>query len=179
VGAAVFFLAAAAFSQTPKPSLPDAVKFVNKYDIVWNVVRAVLDDMDYAIELEDKKGGRIVTKPYEFITGALSSSEIDKVAIKNDTVTGSWIKGRYTIEALLEIVSATQTMVTIRSKMEGLNRDLDGSEKWVPLTSLGTVERRVLGRISMKLMGNDLPSDDRKGFWDQSPQPVNPRAPRR
>ena len=165
-------------AQAPKPSLPDPVKFVNKFEIVWNVVRAVLDEMGYKTELEDKRAGRITTKPYEFITGALTSSEVDKVAIKRDTVTGAWLKAQYRVEALLEIVSPTETMVTIRTKMEALNRDVDGTEKWLPLESLGTYEKRILGKISMKLMGNEVQFDTKKGFWDKSTQPVDPRTPR-
>jgi hypothetical protein len=165
-------------AQTSKADLPDPVKFVNKFDVVWNVVRAVLDDMGYATELEDKKAGKIISKPYEFITGSLTSSEVDKVAIKNDTITGSWLKARYTVDALLEIVNPTQTMVTIRTKMEALNRDLDGTEKWVPIDSVGTVEKRILGRISMKLLGNELNLDGKKGFWEKSPQPVKTNQPR-
>jgi hypothetical protein len=171
--------AAAAYSpaQNPKPSLPDPVKFVNKYEIVWNVVRAVFDEMEYATELEDKKGGKIVTKSYEFITGSLTASEVDKVAVKNDTITGAWLKARYKVEALLEIITPTQTLVTIRTQMEALNRELDGSEKWVTLESRGTVEKRILGKISMKLLGDELNFDQKKGFWDKTPQPVDPRRP--
>jgi hypothetical protein len=141
-------------------------------------VRAVLDDMGYSTELEDKRAGRITTKPYEFITGALTSSEVDKVAIKRDTVTGAWLKAHYRVEALLEIVSATETMVTIRTKMEALNRDVDGTEKWLPLESLGTYEKRILGKISMKLLGNEVQFDTKKGFWDKRTQPVDPRTPK-
>jgi len=117
------------FGQVQKPALPDPIKFVYKYDIVWNVARAVLDEMGYSTELEDKKAGRIVSKPYEFITGALTSTEIDKVAIKRDTVTGAWLKARYTVEILLEIIAPNQTMVTVRTKMEGLNREKRDDKK--------------------------------------------------
>jgi len=165
-------------AQTQKPSLPDPVKFVYKFDIVWNVVRAVLDEMDYRTELEDKKAGRITTRPYEFITGSLTSSEVDKVAIKRDTITGSWLKAQYAVEAQLDIVSPTVTMVTIRTRMEGLNRDMDGSEKWIPLESLGTFEKRILAKISLKLLGNEMQFKSKKGFWDKSPQPVDPRVPK-
>ncbi len=153
------------------------MKYVNKYDIVWNVVKSVMSDMGLSIELEDKKAGRLVTKPSEFITGTLTSSEVDKVAVKKDTITGTWLKARYTIEALLEIVSPTETLVTVHAKVDALNRDIDGTEKWIPLESLGTIERRMLGRISMKLLGNDSLYTNKKGFWDKSPQPVNPRPP--
>jgi hypothetical protein len=165
-------------AQPQKPNLPDPVKFVNKFDTVANVVHSILDEMGFKIELEDRKAGRIITRPYEFITGSLTPSEVEKVALINDTVTGSWTKAHYSVEALLEIVSPTETMITIRTKMEALNRDVDGTEKWVTLESLGSVERRILGKISTKLMmGNEAPQE-KKGFWQKSPQPVDPRQPR-
>jgi hypothetical protein len=171
-------LASASLAQSQRPNLPDPVKFVNKFEVVANVVYAVFEEMDYRIELDDRKGGRIITRPYEFITGSLTSSEVDKVAIKQDTLTSNWLKARYAVEAVLEIVSPTETLVTIRIHIEALNRDLDGTEKWVPLDSLGTIERRVLGKISIKLLGNDAPVTKRKGFWGQKPQPVDPRTTR-
>jgi hypothetical protein len=167
------------YAQKQKPNLPDPVKYLKKYDIVANVVYSVLnDDMDLKIELDDRKAGRITTRPYEFITGSLTSTEVDKVANKKETITNNWLKARYSVEALLEIVSPTETLVTIRTKMEALNRDIDGTEKWLPLESLGTYERRILGKISMKILGNEAPSNERKGFWGQSPQPVDSRQPK-
>ncbi len=174
----VFSCLVVANPQSQKPNLPDPVKFVNKYDHVANMVRAVLEDMGFRIELEDRKGGRIVTRPYEFITGSLTASELDKVAIRRDTITGNWLKARYSVEALLEIVSPTETMVTIRTTIEALNRDVDGTERWIPLDSLGTYERRILGKISSKILGMEAPAEERKGFWGRSPQPVDPRQPR-
>jgi hypothetical protein len=163
-------------AQSQKPNLPDPVKFVNKSDTVANVVHGVFEDMGLKIEVEDRKGGRVTTRPFEFITGALTSSEVEKVAVKNDRVTGSWLKAQYSVEALIEIVSPTETMVTVHTKVEALNRDVDGTEKWVSLDSLGSLERRILGRISNKLMmGADAPQSDKKGFWDKSPQPVDSR----
>jgi hypothetical protein len=163
-------------AQTPRTDLPDPVKFVAKFDIVWKVVRSVLEDMDFSIQLEDRSGGKILTKPVEFITGSLTSTEVDKVAVKRDTVTGQWMKARYSAEVLVEIVSATETMVTVRTRMEGLSRDLDSTEKWVPLDSVGVFEKRILGKISLKLLGNEPQLDGKKGFWDKSPQPVPPRS---
>jgi hypothetical protein len=53
--------------------------------------------------------------------------------------------------------------------MEALNRDLNGEEKYVPLQSLGSVEKRILGKISMKLLGTEPEFKEKKGFWDQKP----------
>jgi hypothetical protein len=165
-------------AQTQKRNLPDPLKFINKLDIVANVVHSVLDDMGFKIEIDDRKAGKIATRPYEFITGSLTSSEVDKVAVKNDAITGSLQKAQYSVEAILEIVSPTETMVTIRTKMETLSREVDGSEKWIPLESLGIYERRILGKISAKLMHDEKLMNDRKGFWNKNPQPVDPRQPR-
>ena len=165
----VFSLTGRGWSQAQKPSQPDPVKFLNKYEVCYNVVRAVLVEMGHSIELEDRKGGRIVAKPYDFIAGSLTSSEVGKVALKNDTITGDWVRARYTAEGLLEIVSPTQTMVTIRIKFEALNREIDGAEKWIPLESLGVIEKRILGKVSMKLLGNELEFDNKKGFWEKTP----------
>jgi len=176
---ALFLLCVAAplAAQQQKPDLPDPIKFMNTYDQVVNVTRAVLDDMGFDIERDDRKGGRITTRPYEFITGSLTLSELEKVAVRKETASGNWIKARYKIEAVIEIVSQKETMVTINADVEGLSRDVDGTEKWIKLDSLGAVERRVLGRISVKLLGTDAPAESRKGFWGQKPQPVNPRQP--
>jgi hypothetical protein len=174
----LFFIEAPLQAQSQQPNLPDPIKFVNKFETVANVVRAVFNDMDLKIELDDRQGGRITTRPYEFITGSLTSSEVNKVAIKKDTLTGSWLKARYSVEAVLEIVSPAETLVTIHTKIEALNRDVDGTEKWVTLESLGAIERRILGKISLKLLGSDAPATERKGFWGQRPQPVDPRQSR-
>ncbi|MDR1728405.1 MAG: hypothetical protein LBT74_10865 [Acidobacteriota bacterium] len=171
-------LAAPLGAQTAKPDLPDPIKFLNTYNQVLNMTRAVMEDMGLKIEREDRVAGRITTRPYEFITGSLTADELAKVAIRKDTLTGDWLKARYTTEAIVEIVSPKETMVTVQADIEALNRDVDGTEKWVALESLGTVERRVLGRISVKLLGTDAPAEPRKGFWGQKPQPVDPRQPR-
>jgi hypothetical protein len=162
-------------AQEHKVNVPDPIKFINKFDIVANVVHAVLDDMGFSIELDDRKTGKIVTRPLEFISGSLTPSEIEKYAVKNEIRNGSWLKARYSVEAVLEIVSPTETLVTIRTKIEALNRNVDGTEKWMPMESLGTFERRILGKVSVKLMGNEAPAFQRKGFWSQKPQPVDPR----
>ncbi|MFH1572971.1 MAG: hypothetical protein ABIG68_03260 [Acidobacteriota bacterium] len=178
MAAAVILAVPAAIGQSQKPALPDPVKFLNKQGIVYNVVRAVLEDMEFGIELEDRAGGRIVTKSEEFITGSLTASEVDKVAVKNDSLTGSWLRARYSAEALVEAVSPNESLVTVRTRIEALNRELDGSEKWVELQSLGAFEKRILGKIGVKLLGNEMQFDTKKGFWDKSPQPVDPRANR-
>jgi hypothetical protein len=175
----MFGAAVCSKAQSQKPNLPDPVKFINKLDIVANAAREALENMGLRIDFEDRKGGKITTKPYEFITGSLTAGEVEKVAVKTAEITRSLIKAQYSVEVILEIVSPTETMVSVHTKMEALNKDVDGTEKWIPLTSLGTYERRVLGRINGILQTNKRSSEDeRKGFWGKKPQPVDPRQPR-
>jgi hypothetical protein len=170
-------IAAPLGAQQQKPELPDPIKFMNTYDQVLNMTRAVMEEMGFDIELDDRRGGRIITRPHEFITGSLTASELEKIAVRRDTL-GEWVRARYRAEAVIEIVSPKETMVTINTDIEGLNRDMDGTERWVRLDSLGAVERRVLGRISVRLFGTDATSEPRRGFWGQKPQPVDPRQPK-
>ena len=163
--------------QQQRPDLPDPIKFMNTPDQVLNMTRAVMEEMELRIELDDRKGGRIVTRPYEFITGSLTTSELEKVAVHKD-ILGDWTRARYTVEAVIEIVSPKETLVTINADIEGLRHDVDGTAIWVKLDSLGVIERRVLGRISVRLLGVDAQNEPRKGFWGQKPQPVDPRQPR-
>ena len=171
-----FCFVRASAAQQKKPDLPDPVKFVNKFDMVANATRAVLKEK-FDIELDDRQAGIISTRPYEFISGSLTADEMGKVAINNNPDTGSWLKARYSVEAILEIVSSTETLVTVRTKIEALNRSVDGTEEWLPLESLGTYERRILGKISAILMGKKA-ERKREGFWGQRPQPVDPRPSR-
>jgi hypothetical protein len=163
-------------AQSEKTNLPDPVKFVNKFDMVANAVRAVFKEQ-YDIELEDRQAGIITTRPYEFISGSLTKSEMEKVAVNNNPDTGGWLKARYSVEATLEIISSTETLVTVNTHIEALNRGVDGAEKWLPLESRGVYERRILGKVSAILMGKKA-ERKREGFWGQRPQPVNPRQPR-
>jgi hypothetical protein len=167
-----FCLIPAVHAQLPKPSLPDPVKFLERREKVMSVSRDVLEQMGLRIELFDPKGGRLVTRPFEFVSGALTSGETDKVAAKSDTVTGSWLRARYSVEALFELVGPGETLLTVRTNIEALNREIDGTEKWVTLQSLGSVEKRILGKISLKLLGVEPEFKDNKGFWDQKPKPV-------
>jgi len=167
-------LADLANAQMQKPNLPDAIKFLGKRENVMRASRAVLEQLGYTIELEDMQAGHLVTRPYEFVSGTLTSSEIDKIAIKNDSLSGAWLRAHYVIDAQFEIVSTTETLVTVHSQMQGLNRDVNGVEKWEPLQSLGSVERRVLAKISMKLLGTEPGFKDNKSFWEKKPQPVPP-----
>ena len=156
-----------------KPSTPpDPVKYIARFDVVWNLVMAILTENNFKIDSVDRGNGRIVTKPYEFITGSLSGSELAKLATPPEGYKDAvWIRGRYKVEVVSEIVQGNETMVTVRVYPQGLRRDVSGKEEWMDWQSDGTIERRLLGRLSVKLLSPTKPND-KKGFWDQPAQTI-------
>ncbi len=151
-------------------TLPGPFKYLNKFETVWTAARQVLEDMGFKIESEDRANGKIVTKPYEFITGSMTVEELDKVS-SYDSLATAWLKGRYTIEVVLEILQPNETSAAVNAKIEGLQQDLAGNKTWVERRSTGVVERRILGKLSMKLL-SPAKEDKKKGFWNQPPQPI-------
>jgi len=172
----LFCFVGSSIAQNEKANLPDPVKFRNKFDMVANAVRSVLKET-HDIELDDRQAGIITTRPYEFITGSLTPDEVGKVAITKNKSTRYWLRARYSIEAIMEIITPTETLVTIHTNIEALNRDIDGTEQYIPLESRGIYEKRVLGKISGILMGKPTETK-REGFWGQRPQPVDTRPSR-
>lgn len=161
-------------AQTKPSTPPGPVKYIAKFDMVWNMVMAILTENRLKIESVDRGNGRIVTKSNDFITGTLTASEMGKLATPPATHSNAnWIRGRYTVEVVTEIVQGNESMVTVRSTPQALMRDLSGKETWVDWLSNGSIERSILGRLSVKLLSPNK-SDDKKGFWDQ-PAQVIPR----
>ncbi len=170
----LFCFAAAGLAQ--KADLPDPVKFRNKFDMVANAALAVLKEK-YDIELDDRIAGIITTRPYEFITGSLTESEFNKVAINKNVSDGHWLKARYVVQVVLQTVSPTETLVAVHTDIEALRRNIDGTEQWLPLESRGVYEKRILGQVSGILMGNTK-EKEKEGFWGQRPQPIDTRPSR-
>lgn len=139
---------------------------------IWTLSHKVLDEMDLKVEMEDRTAGFIRTKPHEFVSGTLAAEELAKVAVLPDPRDGVWVKGRFSLMVETEVVRGAETLVTISTKVEALKREFSGQERWIELKSLGTLERRFLGRLNLKLFGNELESPGKEGFWDKKPQPV-------
>jgi len=156
-----------------KPSTPpDPIKYIGRFDSIWNTELSVLNEMGLKIETVDRGNGRIISKPYEFITGSLSGSELAKIAhLPEVHANAVWVRGRYTVEVVTEIIQGNENKVTVLVSPQGLKRDLAGKEDWVDWASNGSIERRILGRLSVKLHSPNK-GDDKKGFWDQPAQSI-------
>ena len=152
--------------------IPDPLRFYNKFDTVWDVVQRSLADMRFEIALEDRNAGTMRTRPLDFSSGSLTSTDIVKYCNPPMLTDGTWVKARYTVEAVLERPSSREVIFTANVTVEGTKRDFGGTESVVPCPSNGTLERRIYSKVGAKLIGKDFVVPDNKGFWDQKPKPV-------
>jgi hypothetical protein len=152
--------------------IPDPLRFYNKYETVWDVVRKTLLDMQFEIAVEDRSAGVLRTRSLDFSSGGLTSSDLVKFCNPPTLTDSTWVKARYTVEAILERPSSKEVLFSAQVTVEGAKRDFGGAESWVTCPSIGILERRIYSKVGSRLLGNDFVLPDKKGFWEQKPKPV-------
>ena len=159
-------------AQGGSSQIPDPLRFYNKYESVWDVVRRTLVEMKFEIALEDRNAGTMRTRSLDFSSGGLTASDLVKFCNPPTLTDATWIKARYTVEALIERPSSKEVLFTALVTVEGSKRDFAGTESWVACPSNGTLEKRIYSRVGSRILGNDFALPDKKGFWEQKPKPV-------
>jgi hypothetical protein len=159
-------------AQGGSSQIPDPLRFYNKYDTVWDVVRKTLVDMQFDVALEDRNAGILRTRSLDFSSGGLTSSDLVKFCNPPALTDSTWVKARYSVEAILERPSSKEVLFTAQVTVEGAKRDFGGTESWVSCPSIGILERRIYSKVGSRLLGNDFVVPDKKGFWEQKPKPV-------
>jgi len=92
---------------------------------------------DTSIELERQGLGQHEARNLRVVTGSLDPSEIDKVAIKNNTANGSWVRA-VSVQAILEIVNPREDpWLRPYEGWKGSIGIWTARKKWLPLESLG------------------------------------------
>jgi hypothetical protein len=160
------------WAQGGSRQIPDPLRFYNKYDIVWDVVRRTLVEMQFDVALEDRNAGILRTQSLDFSSGSLTAADIVKFCNPPSLTDGTWVKARYTVEAILERPSSKEVLFTANVTVEGSKRDFSGTESMVTCPSNGTLERRIYSKVGAKLIGKGFAVPENKGFWDQKPKPV-------
>jgi hypothetical protein len=152
--------------------IPDPLRFYNKYDSVWDVVRRTLVDMQFEVAVEDRSAGILRTRSLDFSAGGLTASDLVKFCNPPTLTDATWVKARYSVEAVIERPSSKEVLFTAQVTVEGAKRDFAGAESWVACPSNGTLEKRIYSKVGSRLLGNDFVIPDKKGFWEQKPKPV-------
>lgn len=160
-------------AQTATGSIPDPLRFYNKYETVWEVARRTLvESFKFDIETEDRSGGKIRTRFLEFSSGGLTATDLVKFGNAPQLTDASWVKARYSVDVMLERLNGKEILLTVSANVEGQQRDFQSNETWIPCPSNGTLERRIYAKAGTALLGNDFALPDKKSFWEKGPQPV-------
>lgn len=142
--------------------LANPYKLNSRRDVLVETIRDVLESMK--IMLDDSasrpQDGIIVTQPYIFAKGAVTTrNELNRYAVLPTSDT-SWTRGRFTLTVEVQSIDGIQNNVSVTAKVEGRSENGFESE-WTTLQSSGTVEDEFLVKLVEAVTGAiiDAPQD--------------------
>ncbi|MBP7864403.1 MAG: hypothetical protein KA419_00525 [Acidobacteria bacterium] len=154
-------------ARTPLPlELPEELP------VTWELIHDVLEKMGYEVDSEDRGEGRITTREDAGISGASALATLKKIATVATDFVSSFHEARYTLEIRVAFLQPQRTTVSVFAAIQGLKRALDGTETWVRLDSIGTLERRMLNEISFAATGK-RPYHDPLPYWKKRSQEIS------
>jgi hypothetical protein len=134
--------------------LANPYQLVSKRDILVEAVVDVLESNKLLIDdsASRLKDGVIVTQPFTFAKGSVTSkSEISRYA-ELDSSDSVWTRGRYTLTIDVQSIDGTKNNVTVTAKVEGRTEGILGVE-WTSLRSSGEAENRFLKLLVAAVTG--------------------------
>lgn len=134
--------------------LPNPYKMASRRDILVKTIVDVLTDNKFIVDESSSRfdEGIIVTQPYIFARGPVTSTnELSRYAILPSSDT-SWTRGRYTYKIEIQSIDGIQNMVFVSAKVEG--RSANGlSFEWTTLDSSGIAEDVLLSKLVEMVTG--------------------------
>ena len=134
--------------------LPNPYKMASRRDILVKTIIGVLTENKFIVDESASKfnDGIIVTQPYVFARGPVTSrSELSRYAILPNSDT-SWTRGRFTFKIEIQSIDGIQNNVFVSAQVEG--RSANGlSFEWTNLESSGVAEDALLSKLVEMVTG--------------------------
>lgn len=126
--------------------------------LVENILNILKDRKIIVDEAASRiKDGFIVTQPFIFAKGSVTSqNELNRYAVL-PTFDSVWTRGRYTLTIEIQSIDGIQNNVAVTAKVEGRSESGIGSE-WTTLQSSGAAEDEFLSRLVENVTGESLDS---------------------
>jgi hypothetical protein len=141
-----------------EPRLPNPTIMSSPRDEVLTVSKQMLETRQIPLDREDcnQASGEcaVISKPVIFIRGITTRSQLQHYCEVPAAEVRDWVKGRYVLRIQISPASPTSAQVGVYARFEGMTDGLSGSE-WVPLSSKGELEDRLLKCIQDRLRGLD------------------------
>ena len=161
----MFFAATAADGQiefnrpkTEKP-LPNPFMMPSARDEVLTVTKQMLETREIPLDKEDCNAltgeCTLISKAVIFIKGIQTKSQLEHYAEVPAADVRNWVSGRYVLRIQISPASPKSSQVAVYTKFEGRTTDGAMGSQWVPLTSKGELEDKILRCIQDRLMGGD------------------------
>jgi hypothetical protein len=144
--------------KTEKP-LPNPFIMPSARDEVVTVTKQLLETREIPVDKEncDPVTGEctLISKPVIFIRGIQTQSQLEHYAEVPVADVRNWVSGRYVLTVKISPASPKTSQVAVYSKFEGRTTDGAVGSQWVPLTSKGEFEDKMLRCIQDRVLGGD------------------------
>lgn len=153
-----------------KPYIPPPLRIYVPFEACWDGMHEVLEARQFELVREDRGKGLILTDYKDYISGPLTANHIAKIGQRPKLTDGNWLQVQYQFEALVELVSAKETVVTVNANIRALKRDFLGAEEWVDIPTNGELEAGLLTTFGKLLFGTSFElTEPKPGFWERDP----------
>jgi hypothetical protein len=145
--------------------LPNPYKLTVRRDVLLNSIVDALREKKIVVDDASSRmrDGIVVTQPYVFAKGAVTSqNELNHYALL-DGPDAAWTRGQYTLTIEVQALDGMHSNVAVIAKVEGRANNGLMSE-WQTLRSSGVAEDEFLSKLIELVTGI-------------SPEPVNEKAP--
>jgi hypothetical protein len=137
----------------PNPSILGAAR-----DEIVTATKQMLETREIPLDKEDcsQTTGEctLISKPVIFTRGITTRSQLQHFSEVTTADVRNWVKGRYILRVQIAPASPATSQVGVYARFEGMTDGLSGSE-WVPLSSRGELEDKLLKCIRDRVRGLD------------------------
>lgn len=144
--------------KTEKP-LPNPFIMSAARDEVLTVTKQMLETREIPLDKEDCNAltgeCTLISKPVIFIKGIQTKSQLEHYSEVPAADVRNWVSGRYVLRIQISPASPKTSQVAVYTKFEGRTTDGAMGSQWVPLTSKGELEDKILRCIQDRVLGGD------------------------
>jgi hypothetical protein len=128
-------------------------------DEVLTMTKQMLETREIPLDKEDCNGitgeCTLISKPVMFIKGIQTKSQLEHYSEVPAADVRNWVSGRYVLRIQISPASPKTSQVAVYTKFEGRTTDGAMGSEWVPLTSKGELEDKILRCIQDRVLGGD------------------------